>query len=151
MSAAASTPCGGRARSEASDATLINPCQPECSAPLRDQHATALAGGFAMTSELNFEAMPFEYHGEVPQPFSSANATGNEEFEHGGQHRSGGHHQHHHHRRRRRFGAPHWPVSSFPIDASPFDDGDDDGSQPPSDGAGDFESEAEAEAEYRYR
>jgi peptidoglycan hydrolase-like protein with peptidoglycan-binding domain len=106
-----------------------------------------------MTSELNFEAMPFEYHGEVPQPFSNAYATENEEFEYGGQHHGGGHHhgggyhQRHHHRRRRRFGAPHWPVSSVPIDDSPFDDGDDDDSQPPSDSAGDFE----AEAEYRNR
>jgi len=100
-----------------------------------------------MTSELNFEAMPFEYRGEGPQPFSNANAAESEEFEKGSHHHGGSHH--HHHRRRHRFGAPYWPASSFPIDASPFDDGGDDDSQPPSDSAGDFE--AEAEAEYRHR
>ena len=77
-----------------------------------------------MTSELNFEAMPFEYRGEGPQPFSDANAAETEEFEKGSHHHGGSHH--HHHRRRHRFGAPYWPASSFPIDASPFDDGGDD-------------------------
>ena len=85
-----------------------------------------------MTSELNFEALPFEYYGEVPHPISNANASENEEFEHGGQHHTGGqHHRHrHHHRHRRRHGAPHWPVSSFPTDDWPYDDGDDEDPQP---------------------
>jgi peptidoglycan hydrolase-like protein with peptidoglycan-binding domain len=107
-----------------------------------------ISGRFAMSSELNFEAEPFEYFGEATQSFSEASVAEPEQFmgSHGGHHHGGSHH--HRHRRRHRFGASQWPVSGFPMDDWPYGDSDD-GFQPPPEGAGD--SEAEGEAEFRHR
>jgi peptidoglycan hydrolase-like protein with peptidoglycan-binding domain len=100
-----------------------------------------------MTSELNFEAAPFEYFGETGEVASEASSGEAEQYmtSHGSHHHGGSHHHHRHHRRGHRFGAAQWPFASSSMDAWSPDDGDDD-SQPPGD-----EGDPEAEAEFRNR
>ena len=89
-----------------------------------------------MTSELNFEAMPFEMSSET-QPLGPGvhNVESEEEGEYRGHRRGGPHFWHHRRHRRRR---PFWQLPSVPFDDMPFDDDDDAG--PPT-AEGSFEQE----------